>query len=110
MGLKVVTAIAEVEALVTNGEIGDAIAPHGHGETHPVVDGGVYHFVCLDLPVGRGLSNVAQDATPSLDERYHSLARTERQVIALGRLGEGGLIGNEGADCLLYTSPSPRDS
>ena len=68
----------------------------------------------IDEPVFKEPRHMQQDIEAPLRKRTHNLAHDLvaklSQSILLGQLKPGEKLPSEGAICLLYTSPSPRDS
>src|SRR6266581_993053 len=86
---QVVPAVREIEALVAEREVGDRLQPHRIRERRPVVEGRIDDLVAGEASALVGRRDVADLATPSLDERDGDCHRLEGAgVLANGTSGD----------------------
>src|SRR2546423_9322729 len=76
--LKIVTAIRQIEALVTHWEIRDLLAAQSHCQADPVMKGRIDHLVPFETTRRVGDCHVAKLAPPTFDERHGELIGRKR--------------------------------
>src|SRR2546425_175924 len=76
--LEIVTAIRQIEALVTQWKVRDLLAAQGHGQADPIVKRGIDDFVSLKFSRRVGECHMAKLAPPSFDERDGQLIGRKR--------------------------------
>src|SRR6266545_1996092 len=71
------STVREIEALVAERKIRDLLIPERHRQAHPVVKGGVRDLVAREASARVGHGNVADLASPALDQRNGEAPRSE---------------------------------
>src|SRR5207247_3027469 len=66
--LEVMPTVRQVEALVAEREVGDLLTAQGHGEPHPIVEGGIDDLVAREMPLVVRRCDMADLSAPALDE------------------------------------------
>src|SRR5204863_428562 len=76
--LEVMPAVRQVEALVAERKVGDLLIAQGHGEPHPVVEGGIDDLVAREMSLVVRRRDMADLSAPTLDEADDQRIRPER--------------------------------
>src|SRR5439155_22163796 len=74
----IMPTVRQVEALVAERKVGDLLTAQGHGEPHPVMEGGIDDLVARETSLVVRRRDMADLSAPALDEADDQRIRHER--------------------------------